>query len=602
MCSWENKIPATPPPNYIFNHHFCTCLFFCPLDQHFLSTPFDGPASNAYKVRSNFYYYAQYLNDADHSPKHFASIASVASGNWSDGTIWSGGVAPTAGDAVTISSGVTITVDVPNAVCQNITINNNGTLDFNAGTNLNVNGNWINNGNFNAGSGTVTFTGSASSYNSISGNSASAFNNIVVDKGTNPTFVLEATGTGAISNTGTLSITNGLFEMTTGTFQFGGIAGPNIPATGGIWVRGATLNGGNFTVTNDGWVRVSTGIANFGNSSGNSVHNQNKGYFDVSGGTVNISGRLENTASGAALTGIPSSGVSITGGTINLATVGNNASNTGSFDMSTSATLNMNNGTVVFQNASTAATPVDLNIISGGSKSITGGAFQFGTNPGNYKIDAGTSLYNLSLLSANISAQLVTINGNAYDLAIKNLLTLNGPFTLNDQNLIIGASAPAIAGTLGANNGMVITNGNGELRKNFTFSFAYFFPVASSVAGYAPVSLSFTAGSYAPGAYAGIKTVPVKHPSNPSTTGYLNRYWTINTSGINNPVYSVTATYLASDVVGSEAGMKMGKYSGALPWVKYDPANTVAHTLTATGYNEYRVKFIHRYYAGRSGL
>ncbi len=532
--------------------------------------PLLNSSSSSYLPAGNFtlqknisqfrHYFGAENNNPGYSTPGFANRISVASGAWNDPLTW-GGTVPAAGDNVTIVSGVTVTVDA-DAVSNNITINNNGTLSFNPGINLDVNGNWINNGTLNAGTGSVTFTGS-STYNSISGSAPSAFNDIIINKGTNPSFVVEATGSGAISNTGTLTITNGLFEMTTGTFQFGGIAGPDIPATGGFWVHGATLNGGNFTVTNDGWIRVSTGIANFGNSSGNSVHNQNKGYFDVSGGTVNIAGRLENTASGSALAGIPSTGASITGGTINLSTIGNNASNTGSFDMSTSSTLNMNNGTVVFQNPSTAATPVDLYIISGGSKSITGGSFQFGTNPGNYKIDAGTSLYNLSLLNANVSAQLVTINGNAYDLTIKNLLTLNGPFTLNDQNLVIGASAPAISGTLGANNGMVITNGNGELRKNFTFSFAYFFPVASSVTGYAPVSLSFTAGSYAAGAYAGIKTVPVKHPNNPSTTGYLNRYWTIHTSGINNPVYSVTATYLASDVVGSDAGMKMGKYTGA---------------------------------------
>ena len=40
--------------------------------------------------------------------------------------------------------------------------------------------------------------------------------------------------------------------------------------------------------------------------------------------------------------------------------------------------------------------------------------------------------------------------------------------------------AGAIAGSLGAGNGMIITNGNGELRKKFSFSFAYLFPVGSS--------------------------------------------------------------------------------------------------------------------------
>ncbi len=502
-----------------------------------------------------------------------AICTSTGSGLWSNSSTWSCGAVPGAGDDVIIAAGTTVTIDAA-AQCLNITVN--GTLTSNAGINLDVNGSWTNNGAFNASTGTVTFKGSAS--NTISGSSPTAFNNIIVNKGTDATSVLEANGTGAISNTGTLTITNGLFKMTTGTFQFGGVAGPIIPASGGIWVNGANFSSGNYTITNNGWIRVTSGTANFGTGSGNAVHTQNRGYFNVSGGVVNISGRLENTASTPLLPGIPGNGVSISGGTITLSTVGNNLSNVGSFDMSSSSILNMTGGTVVFQNPSTAATPLDLNIISGGTKSITGGTFQIGnaSSPANstFLINSAVALHNLSIFSNSVRGSLT---GN--DLRINNQLTLNGQLQLNNQNLIIGSSAPAIAGTLGNGNGMVVTNGTGELRKSFFVDGSYLFPVSSGSTGYAPVTLNITA-AYAAGAYAGVKTVNAKHPNNGNTNNYLNRYWTVNTSGISG-FYNIDATYQPTDIVGSDANIAMGKYT-SLPWIKYGSANTGTKTLTAT--------------------
>ena len=184
-------------------------------------------------------------DNSDASPYHFATITAAATGNWNNAATWVGGVIPGAGDDVVISSGMSINVDASSSA-HNVTINNNGTLTFSAGANLSVAGSWINNGTLTAGTGSVTFGGGVATYNSISGNSPSAFNDITINEGTNPTFILEANGTGAISNTGILTILNGLFEMTTGTFQFGGNAGVTIPASGGIWIRNtAIFNSGN---------------------------------------------------------------------------------------------------------------------------------------------------------------------------------------------------------------------------------------------------------------------------------------------------------------------------------------------------------------------
>jgi hypothetical protein len=103
--------------------------------------------------------------------------------------------------------------------------------------------------------------------------------------------------------------------------------------------------------------------------------------------------------------------------------------------------------------------------------------------------------------------------------------------------LILGSRCLASWGTLGANNGMIITNGSGELRKLFTFSFAYLFPVGTSATEYSPVSLNFTSGVYAAGAYVESKLRIQGLPIMQIQQIILKRHWIITTSGITNPVY-----------------------------------------------------------------
>jgi hypothetical protein len=452
----------TPGSKFLYSFSIIFLLVFSVANaqRNFLSV---NNTSN-FTAEKKFRPYTKYFEQKDYASDHFATFTSSQNGSWNDINTWGGAGIPGAGDDVVIDADNIVTVDA-GAQVRNITIN--GQLDINNNINLDVNGDFINNGTFNAGGGTASVSFKGGTNNTIGGISSTVFNNIVIDKGSDPSTILESNSSTALLNTGTLTILNGLFEITTGTFQFGGNSQVNIPSTAGIWVHGGALLGGNFTVVNDGWIRVSSGTANFGNSSGNALHIQNRGYFDISGGAVNISGRLENTASTPLLSGIPGNGVSIIGGMINLATVGNNASSTGSFDMSSSSILNMTGGTVVFQNPSTAITPVDLSIIAGGIKSITGGVFQVGPSPGTYRFDAGIPLYNVTV-NTNSSLQLVTVNGNPYDLAITNQLTLNGPLSLGNQNLVMGANAPAIAGSLGSGNGMIISGGTGEARKIFS--------------------------------------------------------------------------------------------------------------------------------------
>lgn len=374
----------------------------------------------------------------------------------------------------TSGSGVK-TVDGALTINGGLTIGSSTT--FAAGTfTHNIGGDFTNNGTFTANTSTINFNGSTS-LQTISGSSTTSFNNITVNKGADVTKVLEANGAGVISNTGNITITNGLFKMTTGTFQFN--ATVTIPSTGsgsgGIHVNGASLNSGGFSYTNKGLIRITSGSAIFGTSAGNSVTNQNVGLFDIQGGAVSIAGRLENTGNGTPPTGYSSTGVSISGGTLTVAKVAYSNNGTSSFDMSTTSNLNISGGTIIFQNTN-SGTAGDLVVLNGGTKTITGGTFQLGNantpNAKIFSISSAIPIYNLSVNgsafvatkpAALLANSLAVNNGLTLDagtiLSIaSNTLTLNGAVsgtgtlsTTSSSNLTIGGATGTLLFTAGTN-------------------------------------------------------------------------------------------------------------------------------------------------------
>ncbi len=241
-----------------------------------------------------------------------------------------------------------------------------------------------------------------------------------------------------------MTLNSGLITIPTGSsFSINPASGITIPETGGIDVTGGTLNTGNFTISNEGLIRVSSGLANFGINSGNSVNTQFDGSFIVTGGNVNVAGRLYNSASGTLNPPDVSSGINISGGTITVATAGNQLSSTGSLNVTATGNFNFTGGIIIFQRPSTATTELDLGLISGGgTKNTVGGTFQFG----NASTPAG-SVFNIS---SNIVLDKITSYANAdlqlnADVVINNMSSLNAATTinLNGNSLRLSASATA---------------------------------------------------------------------------------------------------------------------------------------------------------------
>ncbi|MBD3582699.1 hypothetical protein [Flavobacterium selenitireducens] len=185
----------------------------------------------------------------------------------------------------------------------------------------------------------------------------------------------------------------------------------------------------------------------------------------------------------------------------------------------------------------------------------------------------------------------LTINKATGYLGLLNSATVDGTLTLSSGNVRLGANnltlgANPVAGSFSASS-MIITDGAGQLRRNFTAPGSFTFPIGerTGTLDYSPITVSVTEGTFS-GAYVGVSVTDAKHPSNSSMNNYLSRYWSVNQSGITGAVATVTANYKPEDIVGSEAGISSAQLNGNFnqvtnPWIKFGPLSS--NTLSATG-------------------
>ncbi len=481
---------------------------------------------------------------------------------------------------LTLSTSGTKTAGAALTVVGNLLINSPAT--FAAGTSLthNVGGNWTNNGTFGfTTANTINFNGAA--LQTISGSSTTGFSTLTMNKGTSVATILDVTGAGAVTVATALNFTNGLLRISTGgSFTHNG-SGPTIAATAGLHVNGGTFTLSGASTTNNGWVRVSSGTATFGTGSGNGIANQTTGYFDVSGGTVNIGGRLENTANGTANAGVPGTGVAITGGTITVCTNANTSGTVASFNMSATSNLSMTNGTVIVQTPNTNATPFnDINILSGGTKSISGGTFQIG--------NASTAASKTFLINSAININNLTINSTnapVLRLVTSNLsLGTSGVLTMNGGNIDGATNLKDVIVTNSATTAVVRTAGyvNYKLQRAVANTSAYLWPVGFGT-NYTPASLSnlatgnltVLANSGDQGNYATASLDIAKS---------VNTFWTL--SGTSSSAYDGTLTYPSAlnDDAAVVASYQVGKYNAGwtYPSVSGTPTTT---NISFTGAN-----------------
>lgn len=195
---------------------------------------------------------------------------------------------------------------------------------------------------------------------------------------------------------------------------------------------------------------------------------------------------------------------------------------------------------------------------------------------------AGTVTPTFNNLTINNTDTGVFLGSNAL---VNGTLTLtSGGLNLGNYNLTLGSAA--VSGSFSATN-MIVASGTGELRRAFTGTGSYTFPIGDNTDSpeYTPITVSVTSGSFS-SAYVGVSVVDAIHPNNSSVANNLTRYWRVNESGITGAVANITATYAASDVTGTEGDISSSQLNGTFnqasnPWIKFSTLS--GNTLTATG-------------------
>lgn len=427
------------------------------------------------------------------------TVTSTSSGgDWTNTSTWVGGVIPTTSDSVVIADGATVTINATTAICHaltigtgtgatlqygataaTLTVQNDVTVGvgstFTAGTGtltthaLRIGGsgagdlrtgNLTVNGTFDmqttAGV-TVTFFGIFNS--SISGTPTLLdFRSIVLNKGAsllgdrsfltiNTPFTVQGANTIGLISTHTSGILQiaGTFTQSNPLYS---TAAYTIPLLGGIW-----LNNPNFTViaqngniTNNGLLRISSGTYNISTLAASLMSFGVGSQLWVEGGILNHAARI-TTANQIDFI--------MSGGLINVATVGNSTSNSPSFGLTSAATnVNWTGGRVVLNQRSTGATINDYNVAP--LNGFNGGILQVGSAATatnfDFRINGNTPRLLIDSTTNNKQAVLrlqTNVRGNAY---VPAGCTLN----LNGQTLLFLADSIVnngyVNGTLAGSN------------------------------------------------------------------------------------------------------------------------------------------------------
>ncbi len=445
-------------------------------------------------------------------------------------------------------------------------------------------------------SSTLRITGSDAGINIPS--NVSTLSNLIIDNANGASLqsdlTIENTLTltnGALTvGTNTLTIKNAI-SIGSGTLSTDNTSSIAILGSGsGIILPNSITNLNNFTLNNTNGTTLKANLTINGNANleGGSLNLGTynliiKGNWNNTGGSVTANSQSVtfNGTSAQTISGTNtfydliinnSAGVSASGSTLTVSNLLN--CQAGTFTSASDyADLTINNGSTL---------SLSNNItVSGNWILNTGGTFTHN----NYKVTfdgaanqsiggtAETAFHNFEINNANGASlgQNITIN---------NVLTFtSGLVTLGTNNLTLGESA-SISGTFSSSN-MVIADGGGELRKNFTSTGSFTFPVGdnTSTIEYSPITLNFTSGTMS--GYAAVKVIDAKSPDNNSPTNYLTRYWTVTQSGLSGFSCDITASYLAADINGTESKIYFGKYNAGWTIENQALGNQITGTVTS---------------------
>ncbi|MBL7850909.1 MAG: hypothetical protein JNN04_08410, partial [Cyclobacteriaceae bacterium] len=500
---------------------------------------------------------------------------------------------------------------------------------FTAGTNTNVAGDFTNNGaTFTPGAGTVTFNGAGAQQ--INGTSATqTFNNLVVNKAGGALSVGGSTTTLSVANLtqtlgdfagpATLNVSNALL-LSAGTFT----AGTTTNLSGNLTNNGATMVPGTGTtnfiggvqtiggsspvslhhVTTSGTAAASTAVTtslsgnltvgngtsfsvgafNFSNAGTTTIGSGGAAVLNITGaaGSKTFTG-LVTVSTGANWNNSGNSHVTFRGGITNNGTFTAGAG-TNTFDTNTQSltgtlsipTVNVSGITLINNNSLTVGTALngtgDLTQASGSTLQLSGSvgiSTLNAINAGNTVTYGGASQTIFPTTYNNL-----TVIQSSGDAVLSGATRVNGALSLSAGNVNLGTNILTLGptATAPAPIGIVLASGGGEMRKEYSATGSFTFPIGDSAPNPSPLQVNVTAGTFS-SAYVSARVVAAKHPNNASATNYLNRYWVISQSGISGAFADVTGTFVGGEVTGAVAATAGAYLSGNFdqvsnPWKK----------------------------------
>ena len=536
----------------------------------------------------------------------------VQDGDWNTASTWVLNAVPPAGVPTIIKNLVTVNGTVTNA-SSSITINSAKSLTFGASgtittTNLTNNGSVVmtsggtltiasggtfanGTNTFTGGSGTVKFAGTGT----ITG--TTTFNNVTINNGVDfgvsstigSTGILQLNSGGyAANNNSPLFASGSTLKYNAGggsgskynqSFEWPVTNGPsNVVIDNNSWVQ-LTANrslAGNLTVTNGALQSLGANTltlngtsqtATISESSGGAIYGTDNGFGNdlslvISSGTTTLTGDATSSLDDAK----KFINVTVNSGAT-LALSRGILCKYGAFALNGTLQINANG---YVQNDTSYGTNAKLpayNSTTGALIYNNGGSY---TNGGEWL--STNSPFNVTIQnnSAVVLSDDRTINGT---------LTLTaGTLELGTKNLTIGATGTITASSPSAST-MIIASGSGQLRKSFSTTGSFTYPIGDNTgtAEYSPVTLNFTAGSLA--GYAGVNVTNAKKTNNTSATDYINRYWTVATSGITSPTCTASFVYVDADIVGTESNLYGGRYLSST-WNCMDAVTTATNTIS----------------------
>jgi hypothetical protein len=183
---------------------------------------------------------------------------------------------------------------------------------------------------------------------------------------------------------------------------------------------------------------------------------------------------------------------------------------------------------------------------------------------GNQTISVGSGVsaetfYDLEI--SPISGSNVVLGTSTQVNVINNLNFVAGKLDLGGTgNLLVlgnGSADGSITGNTSTS--YLISSGGGFLRRYTGSNTSYLFPVGDAT-NYTPATIALSSGAQS-NAYIQARVASGKNSNLGTSTVYLNRYWTVEPSGLSgSPVYEISYTYASGELLGGGSDYYPIKY------------------------------------------